>query len=92
MLTAMTPTEVAAIGERLYDEKFRLGCEQTNWGDFIAIDVESEGSIVRPTSSSALEAAMRANPSGLFHLIRIGSQAAFQLRGRFHGSQNWLSR
>ncbi len=72
------PAAIAEAGERIYREKYRAEYEHAHSGKYAAIDVDSEQIFVAATAEDALNAARRANPAGVFHLIRIGSPGVFR--------------
>ena len=74
-----SPTEIAAEGERIYNEKYKAEFEKTNMGQFVAIDVLSGKAFVAEFSDQVLEIARKAEPLGVFHLIKIGFAGAFRV-------------
>lgn len=75
----LDPNEVAARGERIYAERFRLDYEREHAGKFAAIDVDSGDAYLGETSGDALAAGEAAAPTAVFYLIRVGADAAFQI-------------
>jgi hypothetical protein len=73
------PKAIAEAGETIYREKFQQELEKTQSGKFAAINVHAKTVTVADTPSEALLKAKHADPSGVFHLIRIGFPGAFQL-------------
>jgi hypothetical protein len=88
------PKAIADAGERIYHEKFRAAFEAEHMGKFAAINVLKETASVADTPEAAFELARATDPSGVFHLIRIGYAGAFQMGYQYgrHGNQDWLFR
>jgi hypothetical protein len=86
------PRSVAEAGERIYKEKYRDEYEKTHAGEFVAIDVLSQQAYIARTPSDALKLARDASPSGIFHLIKIGSAGAFQVSHSLNARPDWLFR
>lgn len=77
----MPPTNPAAIaeaGERIYREKYQDDFEAKFKRQFAAIDTDTEAAFVALTPEDALQQARAANPRGVFHLVRIGSEGVFR--------------
>lgn len=74
-----SPDKIASEGERIYLERYKLQMEDQSFGHFIAIDVVSEQAWNAEFPEAALEAARKAAPNGVFHLIRIGAPGAFKV-------------
>ena len=72
-----SPELIAKAGEAVY-ARIRDQLLESSPGQFVAIDVTTEEWYVDIDSAEALRAARKAAPSGVFHLIRIGSPTAFQ--------------
>lgn len=83
-LTSAAPSfdEIAERGEAIYGEKYRAKLEETSHGKFIAINVAAAEATVADTGEDALRLALEKDPSGFFHLIRVGHKAAFEA-GRY---------
>jgi hypothetical protein len=79
-LAPATPScqDIADRGEAIYVEKYRANLEKTSHGKFIAINVASADATLADTGEEALRLALEKDPSGFFHLIRIGHKAAFE--------------
>jgi hypothetical protein len=85
------PKAIAEAGERIYREKFRAALEAAHLGEFAAINVIKETASVGASPEAAFEAARREDPSGVFHLVRIGYAGAFQMSYQYgHGTKDWL--
>jgi hypothetical protein len=74
-----SPDKIAEAGEAIYDQKYRADLEQSNFGHFVAIDVTTGEKYVAQFPEVALQAAQKAAPNGIFHLIRIGAKGAFKV-------------
>jgi len=78
-----TPREMAARGERIYAEKYKQDYEAKYRGQFAAIDVISEKAFVAEFADDVLQKARKAEPAGVFHLIKIGFSGAFRVSSCF---------
>ncbi len=83
------PQEIAEAGERIYLTQYKENFERQYSGHFVAIDVLSEKAYVGEFPEQALEKARTDAPSGLFHLIKIGSAGAFRVTFASHADSNW---
>jgi hypothetical protein len=70
--------EIAERGEAIYGEKYRAEMEKTSNGKFVAIHVANADVTIADTGEEALRLALEKDPSGFFHLIRVGHRAAFE--------------
>jgi hypothetical protein len=70
--------EVAERGEAIYDEKYRAEMEKSSKGKFIAINVANADATLADSGEDAIRLALEKDPSGFFHLIRVGHKAAFE--------------
>lgn len=86
------PTAIAEAGERIYNEQYRANFEREHSGKFVAINVHTEHATLGDTPEAALEQAKKNDPSGVFHLIRVGSVGAFRVSYSQHGNNDWLYR
>lgn len=73
------PTEIVQAGERIYAEKYKEEYEKKHSGKFAAVDVVSGKAFVADFPEDALENGRKQSPTGLFHLIKIGSPGAFRV-------------
>ena len=76
--TALSSQDIATRGEAIYGEKYRAELEKTSRGKFVAINVANADATVADTGEDAIRLALEKDPSGFFHLIRVGHQAAFE--------------
>lgn len=84
-----TPEKIAQAGERFYAERHKAKLEASHNGQFVAINVLTGDAYVGQFSEMALEAARKAAPNGVFHLIRIGSPGAFRVSYSTPGHGFW---
>lgn len=67
----------AEAGDRIYEERWRQQYEPARNGEFVAIDIQTGEAFLGKEAVGALEQASAANPGSFFHLIRVGSDAAY---------------
>jgi hypothetical protein len=79
-LVRETPSsqEIATRGEAIYRDRYRAEMEKTSNGKFIAINIANADATIADTAEDALRLALEKDPSGFFHLIRVGHRAAFE--------------
>lgn len=91
--TMKNPEAIAERGLQIYDSKYREIYEREYTGKFVAVGIEDESATIGDTGSEALLKANSHNPSGLFHLIRVGYPAAFEIGFAYrHAIPNRLHR
>ena len=73
------PEAVAALGEKIYSERYRKDYEHRFLGQFVVIDIQSEEAFVAPSPEEAVRLARGRMPDGVFHMIRIGEAGAFRV-------------
>jgi len=73
------PKAVAEAGEAIYKDLFQKDFEQKYRGKFVAINIGMKTATLGDSASDALLEARKADPTGVFHLIRVGFTGAFQL-------------
>lgn len=90
----MKPEQVAELGEKIYKEKYQQTLEAAYTGQFVAVDVKNELCSVDESPTGALQKAREKSPTGLFHLIKIGSKGAFRVSYSKHGHAplDWILR
>jgi hypothetical protein len=88
------PKAIAQAGERIYREKFQKDFEASQVGKFTAINIATEQASLGETPEEALHKAKADDPTGVFHLIRVGFTSAFQVsHARTKASDpDWLFR
>lgn len=84
------PKAIATLGEKIYTDKYREAYEQDHPGKFVAIDISTEEAFVGNTAEAALDAAQTASPTGVFHLIKVGSPGAFRVSYASNGHLDWI--
>jgi 3-mercaptopyruvate sulfurtransferase SseA len=62
-------------------KQYQQALEINHHGEFVVIDVRGRGIYIGHTPEAAHDEARRVAPYGVFHLIRVGFQAAFVRRG-----------
>jgi len=79
-LVRATPScqDIAERGEAIYGEKYRAELEKSSNGKFIAINVANADATIADTGEDAIRLALEKDPSGFFHLMRVGHKAAFE--------------
>ncbi len=70
--------EIARRGEAIYTEKYRIELEKSSNGKFVAINISSGDATLADTGEDAIRLALEKDPTGLFHLVRVGHKAAFE--------------
>lgn len=86
------PQAIAQIGEKIYNERYKAQYEAEYLGKFVAINVKNGHATLAATSEEALEGAKKANPNGLFHLIKVGSAGAFRVSYALNADNNRIHR
>ena len=83
--STLTPADkIAAEGQRIYVERYKADFERQFNGQYVAIDIDTGTAYRAEFPELALTTARKQAPSGIFHLIRIGSPAAFKASHRTH--------
>jgi len=75
---APSTQDIAKRGAAIYKQKFQAELEKTSAGKFVAINVNTSDASIADTSEQAIELALQKDPNGLFHLVRVGHQSAFE--------------
>jgi len=70
--------EIAKRGAAIYKQKYQQSLEQSSAGKFVAINVKTEEATTADTSEEAVRKGLEKDPQGLFHLVRVGHQSAFE--------------
>ena len=84
------PKEAAEHGERIYNEKYKAAFEAEHYGKFVAVDVTTEQAYVADSPEGAIDLARKANPKGIFHLVKAGSTGAFRVSYSSNANLDWL--
>ena len=82
------PTEIAQTAEDVYREHFQDEAEKHHKGEFVVIDVNTSKAYFGTRPIEAHTNARRENPTGLFHLMKVGQPGAFKLS---HVNQRYQS-
>ncbi|HTU43830.1 MAG TPA: hypothetical protein VMF91_02120 [Bryobacteraceae bacterium] len=69
--------QIAERGEAIYWKKYAKKLEG-DAGKFVAINIRTEEATISETAEGAVRTAMEKDPSGFFHLIRIGKSGAME--------------
>jgi hypothetical protein len=75
---------IVEAGKKIY-ERHRAQLEERERGQFAVIDVPSAELFIAPSPEQASRKARAAGRKGPFHLVRIGSRAAYRSRRTPHG-------
>lgn len=81
-----TSEEIAQLGQAIYDRQIRSNVETAHRGEFLVLNVETEGYEMDRNELAALQRAKAKNPDGVFYILRIGATAAYRL-GRKQGAK-----
>lgn len=81
-----SPERIAEAGERLYAERYQVRLEREIPGQYVAIDVLSGEAYSGRYPEEALALAKTKAPTGLFHLIRVGSVGAYRVSHLLYGN------
>jgi len=75
--------EIAARGERIYQERLRQVLEPAHEGKFVLINVESGEYEMGASHMAASKRARARWPEGLLYAVRVGSDALGHIGARF---------
>jgi hypothetical protein len=89
--TPSNPTALADLGEKIYNEDYRKDYETLHTGKFVVVNIRTRAATLGDTPEQALQNAKQHDPSGLFHLIKVGSAGAFRVSYASHAVSDWLS-
>lgn len=70
--------DIALRGEAIYKEKYQKDFETKYKDKFAAINVSTGEATVSEASEDAVRIALEKDPSGFFHLVRVGHPGAFE--------------
>ena len=87
-----SPSAIAALGQKIYDERYKAALEENQHGKFVAVNVRTADVIIGDTPEQALSAARQKFPDGLFHLVRVGFPSAYSGSSQkaYDGNQDWI--
>ena len=76
----VTPStqDIAERGEAIYKTNYQSDFEKNHLGKFVAINVINGDATISDTGEEAIRTALKKDPSGFFHLMRVGHKAAFE--------------
>ena len=83
-LTSSNFDEIARLGEKIHQERYKERYEREHPEEFVAIDVNTESAYLGETPEDALEKAMSAAPDGVSHLVQIGFSGAYLVASTYH--------
>lgn len=84
------PKAAAELGEKIYEKRYKDTYEREHPGMFVAINVLTETPYISETPEGALDAAYKAAPGGIFHLIQVGHVGAFRVSYTQSASVDWF--
>jgi hypothetical protein len=82
-MTEMSPEDIAARGERIYQQKIAAELKSDDVGKFVVIDVGTGEYVLDEDDMSAITRAAAAYPQGTFHIVRVGSRTVGRIGGTF---------
>ncbi|MBD3297669.1 MAG: hypothetical protein GF341_03360 [candidate division Zixibacteria bacterium] len=85
----MNPTETSRRAHEIYEDKLKAKLEPNHIGQYVAIEIESEGYALADLPEDAIDAARVEYPQGTIHLIRVGFPGAFQLTSLCNDTDHW---
>jgi hypothetical protein len=75
------PREISEKGDNIYKAKYKRIYEKRYFGQYVAIDLETNEAFVAPSAAAAIQSAQNTGKEGaLFHLVRIGYRAGANSR------------
>ena len=74
------PQGIADVGQRIYANRYQAEFEARYLGQIVAIDISSERAFVGSSVEEAVERGYGANPTSLFHVIKVGAPAVYRMR------------
>ena len=79
----LSSEEIAARGQRIYEERVRGEVEENHTGDFVVIDIDSGDYEVDRKDIDASMRLRQRHPRAITFGLRVGFPAAYRLGGRF---------
>jgi len=73
--------DITRCGQTLYDEGIRSQVEATNFGKYIAVDIETGAYEIADEHLAAAEQALAKHPGAPLYVLRIGYPAAARIGG-----------
>lgn len=74
-----TPQQVAESGHEIYSRLYQAEYEANRLGQFVIIDVTTERAYPSEDFHDALREARADNPTGIFHLMKVGAPGAYRV-------------
>jgi hypothetical protein len=81
--TTLSSEEIAARGQRIYEERVRSEVEGAHHGEFVVIDIDSGDYEVDSKDIDASIRLRERHPGAVTFGLRVGFPAAYRLGGRF---------
>ncbi len=78
----LTPQEIAARGQALYDTTIRPQVETGNKGRFVILDIDSGEYEIDDEDLFASDRLLARKPDAILYGVRVGYAAAYRLGGR----------
>ncbi len=78
-MQTLSPTRLAELGEKLYEERFKDEFAPEHTGEILAIEVESRTAYLGKSALEALMAAKAAHEHGFFHVVKIGGSGVYKM-------------
>jgi hypothetical protein len=75
----LTPREIAKKGDHIYRDVLMPEYEPEHFGKYLAINIHNGNAVLASTPEEAVVLARQSDPSGLFHLVRIGYTGVFSI-------------
>jgi hypothetical protein len=88
-MAIFNPTQLAELGKKLYEEKFKAEYAPEHDGEILAIDVESQTAHLGKSAMEALLAGEAANENGFFYILKIGGPGVYKLRSGRSATRGW---
>jgi len=85
------PSEIAAAGEEIYRDRYRVNFEKEHFGKYVAINVRTGTATLGDTPEAAMNNARTETGDGIFHLIRVGFPSVYSSSSQIpYGRKDWL--
>lgn len=78
---SLTPEEVAARGESIYEQGIRSKVEDANLGQYLVLDIISGNYEIDDDDLAATQRLLSQYPDAVIYGLRIGHPAAYRLGG-----------
>jgi hypothetical protein len=85
------PTQIAAAGQKIYDDRYRADFEGLHHGKYVSVNVRTGEASMGDTPEEALDRGRTLDREGLFHLVRVGFPSVYSGSSQTsYGSQDWI--